>query len=200
MITVSFTYVCMYSLHLCIHSLMYAYSWTGARVSAWRRRKLWLRQDTLCTLMDCHGLSVPLSESHFLTLWTLAWVSVAVKPLGKQWVIGWSPDQMGLVLCLLPFLSHYQFSYSCAPCSSFSSSFFYVCTHACEFMFFCVNPCGGLRLTTRRFLQSFSIFNFLVLLFLRQDLSDLGLKLTLTGEHLGHTGFDLDPSPWFQVW
>lgn len=78
--------------------------------------------------------------------------------------------------------------------------FFYVCTHACEFMFFCVNPCGGLRLTTRRFLQSFSIFNFLVLLFLRQDLSDLGLKLTLTGEHLGHAGFDLDPSPWFQVW
>lgn len=63
---------------------------------------------------------------------------------------------------------------------------------------FCVNSRGGPRLTTRSFLQLFSIFNFLFLIFWDRVLSDLGLKLTLTGEHLGHAGFDLHPCPGFQ--
>lgn len=151
-------------------------------------------------LMGCYGPSVSLSESHLLTLGTLAWVSVAVKPLGKQRVIGWSPDQMGLVLFFLPFLSRYQFYHSFYALSPHFLLLFFVCMHVCEFMFFCVNSCRGLRLITRHFLQSFSIFNFLVLIFLRQGPSDLGLKLTLTGEHLGHAGLDLHPSSGFQVW
>lgn len=151
------------------------------------------------SLMGCYGPSVSLSESHLLTLWTLTWVSVAVKPLGKQRVIGWSPDQMGLVLFFLPFLSHYQFYYSFyAPPPHF---LLFLCVYACvwihvllcEFM-------SGPKVDNKTFLQSFSIFNFLVLIFLRQGPSDLGLKLTLTGEHLGHAGLDLHPSSGFQVW
>lgn len=89
------------------------------------------------SLMCCYGPGVSLSESHLLTLGTLAWVSVAVKPLGKQRVIGWSPDQMGLVLFFLPFLSRYRFYYSLyAPPPHFLLLFF-----ICVCM--CVNSCSS---------------------------------------------------------